>query len=74
MINSWVSNENLQRNEAADRSALITTHSYDVSLDVRKRADPDAAGYTSRSIITFSARRAREPRPSWISSPARSTA
>jgi aminopeptidase N len=50
-----VSSQNLQRNEAAERSALITTHSYDVSLDVRSAPDPDAAGYTSRSTIAFSA-------------------
>jgi aminopeptidase N len=50
-----VSNQNLQRNEAAERSALITTHSYDVSLDVRSAPDPDRAGYTSRSTIAFSA-------------------
>ncbi|MDQ0678396.1 aminopeptidase N [Arthrobacter pascens] len=50
-----MSNENLQRDEAAERSALITTHSYDVSLDVRQAADPDIAGYTSRSVINFSA-------------------
>ncbi|WP_255770201.1 aminopeptidase N [Pseudarthrobacter sulfonivorans] len=55
-----MSHENLQRSEAAQRSALITTHSYDVSLDVRQAADPDVAGYTSRSIITFSA---AEPGP-----------
>lgn len=54
-----MSHENLQRTEAAQRSALITTHSYDVSLDVRQAADPDVAGYTSRSIINFSA----EPGP-----------
>ncbi|NUP58494.1 MAG: aminopeptidase N, partial [Pseudarthrobacter sp.] len=47
--------ENLQRNEAAERSALISTASYDVSLDVRRAADPDVAGYTSRSVITFTA-------------------
>lgn len=51
-----MSNENLQRNEAAERSALITTHGYDVSLDVRNAPDQDAAGYTSRTTITFSAR------------------
>jgi aminopeptidase N len=51
-----VSNENLQRDEAAKRSALITTHSYDVSLDVRQAPDPAVTGYTSRSIINFSAR------------------
>jgi aminopeptidase N len=50
-----VSHENLQRDEAAQRSALISTHSYDVSLDVRQAADPDMAGYTSRSVINFSA-------------------
>ncbi|WP_164199809.1 aminopeptidase N [[Micrococcus luteus] ATCC 49442] len=50
-----MSHENLQRSEAAQRSALITTHSYDVSLDVRQAADPDVAGYTSRSVINFSA-------------------
>jgi aminopeptidase N len=50
-----VSNQNLRRDEAATRSALITTHSYDVSLDVRRAADPNVAGYTSRSVITFSA-------------------
>ncbi|WP_066291275.1 aminopeptidase N [Arthrobacter sp. B6] len=50
-----MSHENLQRTEAAQRSALITTHSYDVSLDVRQAADPDVTGYTSRSIISFSA-------------------
>ena len=50
-----MSNQNLRRDEAAARSALITTHSYDVSLDVRQAADAKVAGYTSRSVITFSA-------------------
>ncbi|WP_104043938.1 aminopeptidase N [Arthrobacter sp. ZGTC412] len=50
-----MSNENLQRNEAAERSALISTTRYDVSLDVRRAADPDVAGYPSRSIINFTA-------------------
>lgn len=48
-------NQNLQRSEAAERSALITTHSYDVWLDVRSAPDPGTAGYTSRSTIAFSA-------------------
>ncbi|WP_426995779.1 aminopeptidase N [Pseudarthrobacter sp. N5] len=47
--------ENLHRDEAARRSALITTHSYDVSLDVRLAAAPDVSGYPSRSVINFSA-------------------
>lgn len=51
-----MSNENLKRDEAAKRSALITTHSYDVSLDVRTAQDPEVTGYTSRSVINFSAR------------------
>ena len=50
-----MSNQNLRRDEAAARSALITTHSYDVFVDVRRAADPSVAGYTSRSEITFSA-------------------
>ncbi len=50
-----MSNQNLRRDEAAARAALITTHSYDVSLDVRQAADPNVAGYTSRSVISFSA-------------------
>ncbi|MGN7200296.1 aminopeptidase N [Arthrobacter sp. SAFR-044] len=50
-----MSHENLQRSEAAERSALISTTSYDVSLDVRQAADPAVPGYTSRSVITFTA-------------------
>ncbi|MDR6505571.1 aminopeptidase N [Arthrobacter oryzae] len=50
-----MSNQNLRRDEAAIRSALITTHSYDVSLDVRLAQDPEVSGYTSRSVINFSA-------------------
>ncbi|MFJ5956241.1 aminopeptidase N [Paenarthrobacter sp. NPDC092416] len=50
-----MSNHNLSRDEAATRSALITTHSYDVTVDVRNAADPAVAGYPSTSAITFSA-------------------
>jgi aminopeptidase N len=50
-----VSNHNLSRAEAATRSTLISTHSYDVSLDVREAADASVPGYTSRSVINFSA-------------------
>ncbi|KQQ98734.1 aminopeptidase N [Arthrobacter sp. Leaf141] len=50
-----MSHENLQRDEAAHRSALISTTSYDVALDVRQAADPDVAGYRTQSTITFSA-------------------
>ncbi|MCT9868010.1 aminopeptidase N [Paenarthrobacter aurescens] len=50
-----MSNHNLSRDEAATRSALITTHSYDITLDVRDAADPAVAGYPSTSTLTFSA-------------------
>ncbi|KRE85203.1 aminopeptidase N [Arthrobacter sp. Soil764] len=50
-----MSHENLQRREAAERSARISTTSYDISLDVRQAADPAVTGYTSRSVITFTA-------------------
>jgi aminopeptidase N len=50
-----VSNQNLQRDEAAARSALITTASYDVALDVRQAVDPTVAGYTTCSVINFAA-------------------
>ncbi|MCI0140931.1 aminopeptidase N [Arthrobacter bambusae] len=50
-----MSNHNLARAEAATRSALISTHSYDVSLDVREASDAGVPGYTSRSVINFSA-------------------
>ena len=50
-----MSHENLQRREAAERSVLINTTSYDISLDVRQAADPAVAGYASRSVINFTA-------------------
>ncbi|MDQ0144452.1 aminopeptidase N [Pseudarthrobacter niigatensis] len=50
-----MSHENLKRSEAAERSARISTTSYDVSLDVRQAADPAVPGYPSRSVITFTA-------------------
>ena len=50
-----MSHENLQRAEAATRSALISTTSYDVSLDVRHAPDPQVAGYPTRSVINFTA-------------------
>ncbi|MEB7503473.1 aminopeptidase N [Arthrobacter koreensis] len=46
-------NENLSRDEAAARSALLRVASYDVELDLGSAADPDAAGFRSRSTITF---------------------
>ncbi|GAA2865971.1 aminopeptidase N [Paenarthrobacter ilicis] len=50
-----MSNHNLSRDEAASRSSLITTHSYDVLLDVRDAENPATSGYPSISTIVFSA-------------------
>ncbi|PNI09534.1 aminopeptidase N [Arthrobacter sp. AFG7.2] len=50
-----MSHENLQRDEAAQRSALISTTSYDVSLDVRQGPDPEVAGYPTSTTISFTA-------------------
>ncbi|WP_427017922.1 aminopeptidase N [Pseudarthrobacter sp. P1] len=50
-----MSNENLRRDEAAARAALVTVHSYDVSVDVTNAQDPHAATFASRSEIRFSA-------------------
>lgn len=46
-------NENLSRDEAAARSALLRVDSYDVELDLGDAANPAAAGFRSRSTITF---------------------
>ncbi|WP_035749740.1 aminopeptidase N [Arthrobacter sp. 35W] len=50
-----MSNENLRRGEAAARAALVTVHSYDVSVDVTNAQDPQAATFASRSEIRFAA-------------------
>jgi len=50
-----VSNQNLRRDEAAARSALITTRSYDVSLDVRQAADPDVAVLLLDVVLGYAA-------------------
>ncbi|WP_312179325.1 aminopeptidase N [Arthrobacter sp.] len=49
-----MSNQNLSREEAADRSRLLTVDSYDVDLDLGNAADPAATGFRSRSTIRFS--------------------
>ncbi|MCC9196653.1 aminopeptidase N [Arthrobacter sp. zg-Y820] len=48
-----MSNQNLRREEAAARSALISVATYDVDLDLSTAEDPDAPGFRSRSTITF---------------------
>ncbi|MHA7155508.1 aminopeptidase N [Arthrobacter sp. TMN-50] len=46
-------NENLGRDEAARRSTLLSVDSYEVYLDLRGAADPDVAGFLSRSTVRF---------------------
>ena len=53
-MNDLVPNQNLTRDEAALRSRLLSVSSYNVHLDVGNAEDPDAAGFRSRSTITFS--------------------
>ncbi|MCC3269336.1 aminopeptidase N [Arthrobacter gengyunqii] len=48
-----MSNQNLRRDEAAARSALISVDAYDVDLDLSSAEDPEAGGFRSRSTITF---------------------
>lgn len=57
-MNEGVSNQNLRREEAAARSALISVDAYDVELDLGTAEDPGAAGFRSRSTISFSCREA----------------
>lgn len=52
-MNERVSNQNLRRDEAAARSALISVDAYDVDLDLSSAEDPESAGFRSRSTITF---------------------
>ncbi|WP_434620934.1 aminopeptidase N [Arthrobacter sp. A5] len=48
-------NQNLRRDEAALRSALISVRSYDVQVDLRNAEDPAAQGFGTRSVIRFTA-------------------
>ncbi len=50
-----MSNQNLRRDEAALRSALISVHGYDVRVDLTNAQDPAAQGFSTRSVIRFSA-------------------
>lgn len=46
-------NENLRRDEAAGRAAIISVSSYDVTLDLSEAEDGRNTGFTSRSVLTF---------------------
>ncbi|MDQ0734640.1 aminopeptidase N [Arthrobacter agilis] len=49
-------NENLGRDEAAGRSALLQTESYTVELDLSGARDPDAGTYRTVTTVVFSCR------------------
>ncbi|MUK01059.1 aminopeptidase N [Vibrio cholerae] len=49
-------NENLRRDEAAARSALLVTESYDVELDVSNARDAADTTYRSTTTVRFSCR------------------
>ncbi|NJC22340.1 aminopeptidase N [Arthrobacter pigmenti] len=51
-------NENLRRDEAASRSAIINVLGYDVSLDLSNARDARSLGFPSRSVVTFECSRA----------------
>ena len=42
-----MNNENLSREEAAERSALISVDSYDVHVDLTNAKDPEFESYTT---------------------------
>ncbi|WP_028278746.1 aminopeptidase N [Arthrobacter sp. H5] len=46
-------NENLRRDEAAQRSRIIQVEGYDVVLDLSQAQRPEVPGFPSRSTITF---------------------
>ena len=48
-----MSNQNLRREEAAARSALVSVDAYDIDLDLSRAEDPGVPGFRSRSTISF---------------------
>ncbi|WP_104092032.1 aminopeptidase N [Arthrobacter sp. GMC3] len=50
-----MSNSNLGRAEAATRKALLTVHHYDVRVDVSNAQNLDELGFSTQSVISFSA-------------------
>ncbi|WP_138442797.1 aminopeptidase N [Sinomonas susongensis] len=50
-----MSNQNLSRDEAAERARLIKVESYHVTLDLRAAEDPASLAFGTTSVIDFSA-------------------
>ena len=49
-----MNNENLSREEAAERSALISVYSYDVHVDLTNAKDPEFESYPTAATVRFS--------------------
>lgn len=49
-----MNNENLSREEAAERSALISVDSYDVHVDLTNAKDPEFESYPTATTVRFS--------------------
>lgn len=52
-LNRPVHNENLRRDEAAGRSAIVSITGYDIMLDLRTAEDHRDPGFSSRTELTF---------------------
>ena len=49
-----MNNENLSREEAAERSALISVDTYDVHVDLTNAKDPEFESYPTVTTVRFS--------------------
>ncbi|GAA1363743.1 aminopeptidase N [Arthrobacter rhombi] len=55
MDNQQPQNQNLTRDEAAERAGLLALDSYEVALDLSGAPDASVAGYRSRTRVAFTA-------------------
>ena len=51
-----MNNENLSREEAAERSALISVDTYDVHVDLTHAKNPESESYPTVTTVRFSSR------------------
>ena len=50
---TFLDRTNLAREEARERSALVTVHDYDVHVDLGNALDPGATGFRTTTTVTF---------------------